>query len=82
MMYYILLPGDNESSTAYSTNVLGEDSGFGTFWAEDGFFALIKMVEIAHEQLENVEIRDSFDNSYTIEQFLSILKPLKIKYNK
>lgn len=81
-MYYILLPGDSESSTVYSTNVLGEDSGFGTFWAEDGFFALIKMVEIAHNQLENVEIRDSFDNSYTIEQFLSILKPLKIKYNK
>ena len=82
MMYYILLPGDSESSTVYSTNVLGEDNGFGTFWADDGFFALIKMVEIAHNQLENVEIRDSFDNSYTIEQFLSILKPLKIKYNK
>lgn len=82
MMYYILLPGDNKGDLVYSTNVLGEDTGFGTFWAEDGFFALIKMVEIAHDQLENVEIRDSFDQSYTIEQFLSILKNLKIKYNK
>lgn len=79
MMYFILLPGDTEEDAAYSTNILGEDS-FNTFWAEDGFFALIKMVELGHDELENVKIKDSSNNSYTIEQFLSILKGLKIKY--
>jgi len=80
MMYYILLPGDSNEDTEYSTNVLGEETGFGTFWAEDGFFALIKMVELGHEQLEQVKIKDSYNESYTIEQFLSVLKGLKIKY--
>ena len=80
MMYFILLPGDSEEDSVYSTNVLGEDNGFGTFWAEDGFFALIKMVELGHDELANVKIKDSTNNSYTIEQFLSILKGLKIKY--
>lgn len=79
MMYFILLPGDTDEDTVYSTNILGEES-FNTFWAEDGFFALIKMVELAHEQLELVRIKDSSNNSYTIEQFLGILKGLKIKY--
>ena len=79
MMYFILLPGDTDEDTVYSTNILGEES-FNTFWAEDGFFALIKMVELAHEQLEQVRIKDSTNKSYTIEQFLSILKGLKIKY--
>lgn len=80
MIYYILLPGDSENDTQYSTNILGEDSGFGTFWAEDGFFALIKMVELGHDQLDLVQIKDSYNKSYTIEQFLSVLKGLKIKY--
>ena len=80
MMYFILLPGDTTDETIYSTNILGEDTGFGTFWAEDGFFALIKMVELGHEQLAQVRIKDSTNNSYTIEQFLSVLKGLKIKY--
>lgn len=79
MMYFILLPGDTDEDTAYSTNILGEES-FNTFWAEDGFFALIKMVELAHEQLDQVRIKDSANKSYTIEQFLGILKGLKIKY--
>ena len=79
-MYFILLPGDTTDETIYSTNILGEDTGFGTFWAEDGFFALIKMVELGHEQLAQVRIKDSTNNSYTIEQFLSVLKGLKIKY--
>ena len=79
MMYFILLPGDTDEDTAYSTNILGEES-FNTFWAEDGFFALIKMVELAHEQLDQVRIKDSANKSYTIEQFLDILKGLKIKY--
>ena len=79
-MYFILLPGDNEKDTMYSTNILGEDTGFGTFWADQGFFALIKMVDLAHNQLEEVRIKDSFNNSYTIEQFLNVIKKLKIKY--
>ena len=80
MMYFILLPGDTNDSTQYSTNILGENTGFGTFWAEDGFFALIKMVELGTDQLEHVQIKDSSNKSYTIEQFLGILKGLKIKY--
>lgn len=80
MMYFILLPGDSEEDSVYATNILGEDTGFGTFWAESGFFALIKMVELGHEQLEQVRIKDSTNNSYTIEQFLAVLKGLKIKY--
>lgn len=79
-MYFILLPGDSEKDTLYSTNILGEDTGFGTFWADQGFFALIKMVDLAHDQLSDVRIKDSFDNSYTIEQFLDVIKKLKIKY--
>jgi len=78
-MYFILLPGDTEADTQYSTNILGEES-FNTFWAESGFFALIKMVELAHEQLDQVKIKDSSNKNYTIEQFLSVLKGLKIKY--
>ena len=36
MRYHILLPGDKEEDAYLDSNLLGENTGFGTFWPGDG----------------------------------------------
>ena len=37
MRYYILYPGNTEADTVNDINQLGDDNGFGVFWASKGF---------------------------------------------
>jgi hypothetical protein len=80
MRYFILLPGDNEESVDFSTNILGEVS-FKNFWADQGFEILVRLVEKYPDTLEEVVIKDEQSKSYSVEQFLDKIKKLKVIQN-
>ena len=56
MRYYILYPGDTETSVVNDINQLGEDNGFGVFWANSGFKILDKAVNENNAAVENFQI--------------------------
>jgi hypothetical protein len=80
MMYYILLPGDNEDGVQYSTNILGESS-FKNFWVSQGFDILERMIHKYPDTLEQIKIKDEKSKEYTIEEFLKIVSKLNLIRN-
>jgi hypothetical protein len=79
MIYYILYPGDTESDAIRDINQLGEDNGFGVFWANRGFNVLTKAVEAQHDITAHFAIFDERRKSYSIEEFLDKISKLKVR---
>ena len=77
MTYYILLDMDSVEDI-WDDNILGEES-FGTFYTGNGFVALNNIVMERPELLESVAIIDEQKTSYSVEEFLDLLKKWKIK---
>jgi len=77
MMYYILLPDDEDNGVQYSTNVLGEIS-FKNFWADQGFEIFQRMVHKYPDTLEHIKIKDEKSKEYTPEEFLDVISKLNI----
>ena len=78
MHYYILMPGDKESELS-DVNSLGEAS-FDVFWAERGLKILMDVVEQTPELLPIVTIITDKGKKLTVEQFLTEIQSLKIRY--
>jgi len=76
MTYYILMDNDTVEDI-WDENILGEES-FGTFYAGNGFVALNNMVIREPEALESIAIIDEKKNSYSVEEFLELIKKWKI----
>jgi len=76
MTYYILLESDSIEDI-WDENILGEES-FGTFYAGNGFKALNNMVVREPNLLETAKIVDEKNKSYSVEEFLDLLKKWKI----
>ncbi|OUV71416.1 MAG: hypothetical protein CBC83_07860 [Flavobacteriales bacterium TMED123] len=76
MTYYILLENDSVEDI-WDENILGEES-FGTFYTGNGFKALNNMVIRQPELLESTSIIDEKKKSYTVEEFLDLIKKWKI----
>tara|TARA_Y100000817_G_scaffold314545_1_gene313763 strand:+ start:2090 stop:2356 length:267 start_codon:yes stop_codon:yes gene_type:complete len=76
MTYYILLEGDSDKEL-WDNNTLGEES-FGSFYTGNGFLALNKIVNTQPELLDSLRIFDEKKTSYTIEEFLNLIKKWKI----
>ena len=72
MTYYILLDMDSVEDI-WDDNILGEES-FGTFYTGNGFVALNNIVMEKPELLESVAIIDEQKTSYSVEEFLDLLK--------
>ena len=77
MTNYILLDMDSVEDI-WDDNILGEES-FGTFYTGNGFVALNNIVMEKPELLESVAIIDEQKTSYSVEEFLDLLKKWKIK---
>jgi hypothetical protein len=78
MIYYLLMPGDNEEDMLNEANLIGEES-FGNFWAGTGLKTLMKVVDSKPELLPLIKIRtDTSSKILTIEQFLTAIQKLKI----
>jgi len=76
MTYYILLEGDSEADI-WDNNILGEES-FGTFYTGNGFKALDRIVTTNPELLETITIIDEKKNSYSVSEFLDLVKKWRI----
>jgi hypothetical protein len=79
MIYYILYPGNTEADTVNDTNQLGDDNGFGVFWARKGFNILLNAVDQNHEVLGHLIIKDEQGKNYSIEEFLDKITKLKVR---
>ena len=79
MTYYILFPGDKESDTIYEDRRLGEDNGFGVFWAGEGFSILRKMIDQELQALEQIKIFNEQGKQLKIESFLTKIQKLQIR---
>ncbi len=79
MRYYILYPDNSEADTINDINQLGDDNGFGVFWANRGFNVLINAVEQEHDITNHFVIKDERNIGYSIEEFLDKIKSLKVR---
>ena len=81
MTYYIMLPGDSEKEVYFDSNLLGENTGFGVFWAGSGLKVLMEMVDKNHDMLPDVSIKTDKGKTLSVEEFLTQIKGLKIRVN-
>jgi hypothetical protein len=79
MRYYILYPGNTEADTINDINQLGDDNGFGVFWAGGGLDLLMSAVDQQHDILSHFVIIDERGTGYSIEEFLDKIKSLKVR---
>ena len=79
MRYYILYPDNTEADTINDINQLGDDNGFGVFWANRGFNVLMKAVEKNHDILNDLTIITEKGIGLTVEEFLDKIKKLKVR---
>ena len=79
MRYYILYPGDTQESVINDINQLGEDNGFGVFWANTGFKILDKVVNENNPLIEDFKIVTDQGKYISVEIFLDKIKKLKIR---
>ena len=79
MKYFILYPGNTEADAINDINQLGEDNGFGVFWANRGFKVLDKAVNENHEVVEHLIIKTDQGKTVTVEEFLDKIRKLKVR---
>ena len=82
MRYYILYPGDTETSVVNDINQLGEENGFGVFWANSGFKILDKAVNENNSIVERFKILTDQGKYISVETYLDKIKKLKIRIPK
>tara|TARA_B110000858_G_C17796409_1_gene472652 strand:+ start:1494 stop:1739 length:246 start_codon:yes stop_codon:yes gene_type:complete len=81
MKYFIMLPGDTNESALFESSELGEDTGFGVFWAGLGLKVLMTIVDKQPEILPHITIKTDKGQSISVEQFLTQIKGLKVRAN-
>jgi hypothetical protein len=79
MKYFLMLPGDTEWDAHFETNEIGEDTGFGVFWAGTGLTKLMAMVDKKPELLELIRIKTDSGLTLTLEEFLTKIQKLKVR---
>ena len=84
MQYYILMQGEPVENCMNETNLLGEDNGFGVFWAGSGLEALMNIVNKHPEYLvgKAVDIVTDKGQYLTVEEFLNAIEKLKVRIQK
>tara|TARA_R110000868_G_scaffold268036_1_gene527271 strand:+ start:116 stop:334 length:219 start_codon:yes stop_codon:yes gene_type:complete len=72
------MPGDKETELS-DANLLG-DASFDNFWSGQGLKVLMRLVDKQPEMLPSVVIKTDTNKSITIDEFLTSLNGLKIRY--
>ena len=81
MTYYILAKDDTPEDAMYDSNILGESS-FGSFYPGAGLSGLMNIVEKKPEMLPELRIMKETGKQITVEEFLSDIAKLKVRYNR
>ena len=79
MKYFLMLPADTEQDIHFETNEIGEDTGFGVFWAGTGLAKLMAMVDKKPELLEFIRIKTDTGLTLKLDEFLDKIKKLKVR---
>ena len=79
MNYYILFPDDTPEDVIKDTNQLGEDNGFGVFWAGTGFRILQKLINEQHDIVNHFSIVTDRGKYISVEEFLDKISKLKVR---
>ena len=59
--------------------LIGEDNGFGVFWADQGMKALMNIVETQPDKLTEVKIKTDKNETLTVGEFLERIEKLKVR---
>ena len=62
----------------FSSNILGEES-FGYFYWEDGYTALLNIINSDKQNIEEFILLDEKGVTYTIEEFTEVVTQLKMR---
>ena len=62
----------------FSSNILGEES-FGYFYWEDGYTALLNIINSEKQNIEEFILLDEKGVTYTIEEFTDVVTQLKMR---
>lgn len=81
MRYYILYPESTNADLIRDDHQLGEDNGFGVFWAATGFRILKKAVDANHDILNHLDIVNDQGKHMSVEDFLDAIAKLQIRQN-
>lgn len=81
MRYYILYPGSTQEDLIRDDHQLGEDNGFGVFWAYGGFRILQKAIDQNHDILNHFDIVNDRGKHMSVEAFLDAIAKLQIRQN-
>ena len=76
MEYYLIHKNQKDGQL-----LIGTDNSFGVFWTDQGFSALINLIQNKSEYLDSIEIRNSSNEIITIPNFLDIIGKLKVRVN-
>jgi hypothetical protein len=79
MNYYILFPDDAPEDVIKDTNQLGEDNGFGVFWAGTGFRILQKLIDEQNDIINHFSIVTDRGKYISVEEFLDKISKLKVR---
>ena len=76
MEYYLIHKNQKDGQL-----LIGTDNSFGVFWTDQGFSALINLIQNKSEYLDSIEIRNSKNEIITIPNFLDIVGKLELRIN-
>ena len=62
--------------------IIGEDNGFGVFWADQGLKALMNVVDKRPELLTTIEIKTDKGKTLTVSEFLQNIDKLQVRIQK
>ena len=81
MRYYIMYPESSQDDLIREDHQLGEDNGFGVFWAGTGLKALMNIVQNHEDYLigKKVNIITDKGQEMTVEEFLKAIEKLKVR---
>jgi hypothetical protein len=77
MKYYVVIEDDTDEMLNSDARLLGESS-FDNFYTGGAFVTLVDIIENSPELLPLVEIKSSTGKTFTISEFLSDLKNLRV----
>jgi len=77
MTYFILGKNESKENLMFSSNILGEES-FGCFYWEDGYTAMLNIINSEGQDINDFTILDEKGTKYTLEEFTNIVTSLKM----
>jgi hypothetical protein len=74
-----MYPGSTKDDLIKDNHQLGEDNGFGVFWAATGFQVFKKIIDTNNDIINHINIVTERGKYLTAEEFLDTISKLKVR---